>query len=72
MHRWGTRFLAMAAAEATLGWMGVVGAATSISWLLCVLFVLVALLSGRERQTVGRSDRPARRAALSAVGLARR
>jgi len=46
MHGWGTRFLAIAAAEAIVGWTGVAGAATTISWLLCVLFLSVALLSG--------------------------
>jgi uncharacterized membrane protein YtjA (UPF0391 family) len=43
----GTRFLAIAAAEAILGWTGIAGAATTISWLLSVLFLSVALLSGR-------------------------
>lgn len=47
MRGWDTRFLTIAAAEAILGWTGVAGAATAISWLLCVLFFSVALLSGR-------------------------
>ena len=47
MHGWGRRFLAIAAAEAMVGWTGVAGAATAISWLLCGLFLAVALLSGR-------------------------
>ncbi len=42
-----TRFLGIAAAEAIVGWTGVAGAATTISWLLSVLFLTVALLSGR-------------------------
>ena len=47
MYGWDTRFLAIAAAEAIVGWTGVAGAATAISWLLCILFLSVALLSGR-------------------------
>ena len=47
MFCWASRFLAIAAAEAIVGWTGVAGAATAISWLLCVLFLSVALLSGR-------------------------
>jgi uncharacterized membrane protein YtjA (UPF0391 family) len=44
---WDIRLLTIAAAEAILGWTGVAGTATTISWLLCVLFFSVALLSGR-------------------------
>jgi len=44
---WDTRFLAIAAAEAIVGWTGVAGAATTSSVLLCALFLSVALLSGR-------------------------
>jgi uncharacterized membrane protein YtjA (UPF0391 family) len=46
-YDWGTRFLAIAAAEAIVGWTGVAGTATAISWLLCVLFLSVALVSVR-------------------------
>jgi uncharacterized membrane protein YtjA (UPF0391 family) len=42
------RFVAVAAAEAIVGWTGVAGAATAIGWLLCILFLSVAVLSGRE------------------------
>jgi len=47
MYGWDTRFLGIAAAEAIVGWTEVAGAATTISWLLCVLFLSLALLSGR-------------------------
>jgi len=47
MYGWDGRFLTIAAVEAILGWTGVAGAATAISCLLCVLFLSVALLSGR-------------------------
>jgi len=43
-------FLAVAAVEAVVGWTGVAGAATTISWLLSVLFLALALLSGGERR----------------------
>ncbi|MGH9320025.1 MAG: hypothetical protein ACRD3V_09075 [Vicinamibacteria bacterium] len=47
MYGWGTLFLAIAAIEAIVGWTGLAGAATAISWLLCFLFLSVAVLSGR-------------------------
>jgi hypothetical protein len=43
----GARFLAIAFAEAMVASTGIAGAATTISWLLSVLFVSVAFLSGR-------------------------
>lgn len=46
-YGWDTRFLAIAAAEAIVGWTGLAGAATTISWMLSALFLAVALLSGR-------------------------
>jgi uncharacterized membrane protein YtjA (UPF0391 family) len=43
----GARFLAIGVVEAIVGCTGIAGAATTISWLLSVLFISVALLSGR-------------------------
>lgn len=43
----GAPFLAIAVVEAIVGWTGIAGAATTISWLLSFLFISVALLSGR-------------------------
>jgi hypothetical protein len=40
----GARLLVIAAAEAIVAWTGIAGAATTISWLLSVLFLSVALL----------------------------
>jgi hypothetical protein len=40
----GKSFLAIAGVEAIIGWTEVAGAATAISWLLCGLFLVVAVL----------------------------